>query len=152
MTIFFTRAYRLVPRGGAGLACDDEGAALGPMRLVEAVDDGSGQLCYRMRPAAEVGEAFHLAYGSTPDEIQRYQRGLDRIARLLTAGEARKRALTRCCWRSRRSRLKVWRNSEMPRHCETLIPAGPINRATRLAFLGAASGQVIPTTAGRPRM
>ena len=42
MTIAFARAYRLVPRGAAGLACDDDGVALGPMRLVETVTDASG--------------------------------------------------------------------------------------------------------------
>jgi hypothetical protein len=87
MTIAFARAYRLVPRGAAGLACDDDGVALGPVRLVEAVADPFGRRVYRLRPAAEIAQALRLAYGSTPDEIERCRRGLARVADLLTAGE-----------------------------------------------------------------
>ena len=63
MTILFTRAYGLVPRGGAGLACDDDGVALGPLPLVEAVGDASGRRLYHMRPIEEIAQAFRLAYG-----------------------------------------------------------------------------------------
>jgi len=87
MTISFARAYSLVPRGAAGLACDDDGVALGPMPLIEAVTDASGRRCYRICPEAEVARAFRLAYGLTPDEIERYRRGLARVTRLLGAGE-----------------------------------------------------------------
>ncbi len=66
MTIAFARAYRLVPRGAAGLACDDDGVALGPVQLVEAVTDASGRRSYRLRPAAAVTQALRLAYGSAP--------------------------------------------------------------------------------------
>ena len=87
MTIAFARPYRLVPRGEAGLACDDDGVALGPLRLVEAVTDADGCRVYRPRPAEEIAEALRLAYGAAPDEIERSRRGLAEIARLLTAGE-----------------------------------------------------------------
>ncbi len=87
MTIAFARAYRLVPRGGAGLACDDDGVALGPMRLVDSVTDASGRRRYRLRPAAEIAEALRFAYGAAPGEIERCRRGLADIAQLLTAGE-----------------------------------------------------------------
>ena len=87
MTIAFARAHRLVPRGAAGLACDDDGVALGPMRLVEAVTDAAGCRRYRLRPAPEIAEALRLAYGSASNEIERCQRGFARIAQLLTAGE-----------------------------------------------------------------
>jgi hypothetical protein len=50
MTIAFARACRLVPRGAAGLACDDDGVALGPVRLVETVADAAGCRRYRPRP------------------------------------------------------------------------------------------------------
>jgi hypothetical protein len=80
MTIAFARAYRLVPRGAAGLACDDDGVTLGPVRLVEAVIDPSGRRFYRLRPMPEMTQALRLAYGSAPDEIERCQRGLARIA------------------------------------------------------------------------
>ena len=85
MTFAFARAYRLVPRG-AGLSCDDDGVALGPVRLVEAVIDRCGRRVYRLRPASEVAQALRLAYGSLPDEIERCQRGLARVGELLTAG------------------------------------------------------------------
>jgi hypothetical protein len=87
MTIAFARAHRLVPRGAAGLACDDDGVALGPMRLVEAVTDAAGCRRYRLRPAPEIAEALRLAYGSASNEIERCQRRFARIAQLLTAGE-----------------------------------------------------------------
>ena len=87
MTIAFARTHRLVARGAAGLACDDDGVALGPVRLVEAVVDPSGRRFYRVRPASEVTQALRLAYGSPADEIERCRRGLTRIARLLTDGE-----------------------------------------------------------------
>jgi hypothetical protein len=87
MTIAFARAHRVVQRGAAGLACDDDGVALGPMRLVEAVIDAAGCRSYRLRPAPEIAEALRLAYGSAPNEIERCQRGFARIAQLLTAGE-----------------------------------------------------------------
>jgi hypothetical protein len=87
MTIAFARPYRLVPRGAAGLACDDDGVALGPVRLVEPVADAAGRRVYRLRRAAEIAEALRRAYGYAPDEIARCQRGLAAIARLLNAGE-----------------------------------------------------------------
>lgn len=87
MTIAFARAFSLIRRGAAGLACDDDGVALGPMRFVEAVIDPSGQRFYRMRPMPEVTQALRRAYRSAPDQIERVGRGLARIARLLTAGK-----------------------------------------------------------------
>ncbi len=87
MTIAFARAYRLVPRGAAGLACDDDGVALGAVTLVEAAIDPSGRRFYRIRPGAEVAQALRLAYGYAPDKIELCRRGLADIAQLLTAGE-----------------------------------------------------------------
>ena len=87
MAISFTRAYGLVPRGTAGLACDEDGVALGPMPLVESVTDAFGRRRYGIRSPQEVAEAFRIAYGSAPDEIERYRRGLARITELLAAGE-----------------------------------------------------------------
>lgn len=87
MTVPFAQTYRLVPRGGAGLACDEEGVALGPMRPVEPVTDGSGGRRYRMRPKEEVALALRLAYDAAPNDIERWQRGLAKVTELLTAGE-----------------------------------------------------------------
>lgn len=84
----FARTFRLVPRGGAGLACDDDGVALGPVSLVEAWRDEGGKLRFRAKPLAEVGKAMRLAYGDAKDEtVARHHRGLSRIAELLAAGE-----------------------------------------------------------------
>ncbi|MGH7063812.1 MAG: glucosaminidase domain-containing protein [Stellaceae bacterium] len=87
MTIAFARFYRLVARGEPGLACDEGGVALGPLSLVESISEVSGRRAYRMRPVAEVAQALGLAYGAGPDDIERCQRGLAKVAELLTAGE-----------------------------------------------------------------
>ena len=84
----FARTFRLVPRGGAGLACDDDGVALGPVSLVEAFRDEAGKLRFRAQPLADLGKAMRLAYGDAESEaIARHHRGLSRIAELLAAGE-----------------------------------------------------------------
>ena len=87
MAVAFARTYRLVPRGEAGLACDDDGVALRPVALIEGETDAAGRGVYRMRPAAEVEKALRLAYGFGPEKIERSQEGLTRIAELLDAGE-----------------------------------------------------------------
>src|SRR5215472_1297220 len=79
---------RLVPRGRAGLACDDEGVSLGPVALVDAFRDADGWLRFRSRPAAEIDEALTLAYGARLGGLlARRRRSLSHIAELLTAGE-----------------------------------------------------------------
>ncbi len=87
MTIAFARPCRLVPRGGAGLWCDADGVALGPVPLVDAVTGASGRRSYRLRPPSEVAQTLRLAYDATPDDIERWQRGLAKVAELLDAGE-----------------------------------------------------------------
>jgi hypothetical protein len=84
----FVRCYGLVPRGGPGLACDDDGLVLGPMPLVAVVRDAAGRRRYRLHSAVEVARALRLAYGPTRDDtVERYRRGLARVAELLAAGE-----------------------------------------------------------------
>src|SRR5215469_3762328 len=78
----------LVPRGRAGLACDDEGVSLGPVALVDAFRDADGWLRFRSRPAAEIDEALKLAYGARLGGLlARRRRSLSHIAELLSAGE-----------------------------------------------------------------
>lgn len=85
----FARTFRLVSRGGAGLACDDDGVALGPVSLVEAFRDERGKLRFRAKPLADLGKAMRLAYGDAEGEaIARHHKGLSRIAELLAAGES----------------------------------------------------------------
>ncbi len=61
------------PPGPTGLACDDDGVALSPMRLVEALTDAGGCRRYRLCPAPDIAEALRLAYGSASNEIERCQ-------------------------------------------------------------------------------
>jgi flagellum-specific peptidoglycan hydrolase FlgJ len=83
----FARSFGLVPRGGPGLACDEEGVTLGPMSLVEAFGNPSGGRSYRVRSEPEVARALRLAYGHEPQEIDRCRRSLARVAALLDAGK-----------------------------------------------------------------
>jgi len=80
--------YRLVRRGEPGLACDEEGVALGPVPLVK-VDLGSHtRRAFRVRPVQEIARALNLAYGaSTEAETARRYRVV-RVGELLAAGEA----------------------------------------------------------------
>jgi len=87
MAIAFARAYRLVPRGAAGLSCDDDGVALGPFQLVEAIAEAAGRRLYRLCPEDEIAQALRLAYGAAPDAVECARRGLADIVRLLNAGE-----------------------------------------------------------------
>lgn len=88
MNALIAQTFRLAPRGRAGLACDDEGVALGPVSLVEGFRDEDGALRFRSRPAREVSEALKIAYGDAVGEtLARRRRGLEHIAELLTDGE-----------------------------------------------------------------
>ncbi len=86
MAVPATRFYRLASRGEAGLACDDDGLALGPVPLSR--HDGAGKRRFRLRPAEELTKALRLAYGPVPaEDLARYRAGLGHIAALLEAGE-----------------------------------------------------------------
>ncbi len=74
---------RLSPRGSAGLACDKDGVALGPVTLV-ARQEGR----YRPRPDRELAETFTLAYGPPSYEtFLHWHDGLARIAKALDEGK-----------------------------------------------------------------
>jgi hypothetical protein len=80
--------YRLVRRGDPGLACDEDGVALGPVPLVEAEPDSQAKQSFRVRPEKEIARALDLAYGaSTEAETARRYRGVVRVGELLAAGE-----------------------------------------------------------------
>lgn len=82
------RTYSVVSRGGLGLACDDNGLALGPVTLAKAVRDAAGERRYRLRPLEDIVQALRLAYGPTQDQlVERRCRGLARVTQLLAAGE-----------------------------------------------------------------
>ena len=84
----FFRCYGLVQRGGPGLACDDNGLALGPTALAKTVRDATGQRQCRMRPRDELAQALRLAYGPVSDPVvERWCRGLAKVTELLARGE-----------------------------------------------------------------
>jgi hypothetical protein len=80
--------YRLVPRGGAGLVCDNDGLALGAVALARArLDERRVRRC-DVRSPDEIGEVLKAAYGRQPDEVVlRLHRGLSRAAKAIEAGE-----------------------------------------------------------------
>jgi hypothetical protein len=89
MTRPIFRTYSLVPRGGPGLACDEDGLALGPVTLAKSVPDVDGGRRYRLLAFESVVRALHLAYEPVSDTfIERRCRGLARVAQLLGTGEA----------------------------------------------------------------
>jgi len=79
--------YRLAPRGGAGLACDAAGVALGATDLARVHLEGDRRRC-EVRPPGEIGRVLKAAYGPQPDAVvQRLHRGLNRTAKWLEAGD-----------------------------------------------------------------
>jgi hypothetical protein len=81
------RTYSLVPRGGPGLTCDEDGLALGPITLAKKAGDDAGNRHYRLLPLDDMVKALRLAYGTMPDAIiERRCRGLARVAQLLGVG------------------------------------------------------------------
>lgn len=84
----FIRCYGLVQRGDPGLACDDDGLALGPTIFAKTVRDVAGRRDCRLRPRDEVAQALRLAYGPIADSIvERWCRGLAKVTELLARGE-----------------------------------------------------------------
>jgi hypothetical protein len=90
MTSSFPPMYRLSARGGVGLACDEQGIALGPVILVEALAAGPGRV-FRPRPAEEIARTLALAYDDlAPTDIARCLARLDVAAKALEAGDLAK--------------------------------------------------------------
>ena len=81
------RMYRLVPRGGGGLACDQAGIALGPVDLVRVAPDAV-QRRFEVRSAQGLELILSAAYGPQSEAvILRLHRGLRRAAAAIEAGE-----------------------------------------------------------------
>ena len=88
MNVASERFYRLVPRGGAGLACDAEGVALGALNLVRARVDAGGVRHCEARSPERIGQALRAAYGPQPEEVVlRLYRGLRRAAGWIEADD-----------------------------------------------------------------
>lgn len=79
------RRYELVQRGEAGLACDADGLALGPLPLVER---GEGQVGWVAASPKAVEITLKLAYGDDDQTFARRRHaGLVRIAKAFDAGD-----------------------------------------------------------------
>jgi len=88
MEVALRRSYRLSPRGGPGLSCDDAGVALGGIDLARVRRDADGVSRCEVRPPAEIGHILNTAYGPQSDaSVLRLHRGLRRAARWLEAGD-----------------------------------------------------------------
>jgi hypothetical protein len=89
MNVASEHFYRLVARGGAGLACDEEGVALGALlALVHTRLDAGGVRHCEARSPDEIGRALRAAYGPQPDEVVlRLHRGLRRAAARIEADD-----------------------------------------------------------------
>jgi hypothetical protein len=86
MVLEWIRPFRLVERGGAGLACDADGIGLGGVALASVDASAHGARRYVVRPAGELGAILAAAYGPQQDAaIQRCHRGLRRAASALEA-------------------------------------------------------------------
>lgn len=55
--------YRSVPRGEAGLSCDDDGVALGPVTFVEALNSRDGGVSYDRIGRELIDSTLAAAYG-----------------------------------------------------------------------------------------
>jgi hypothetical protein len=80
--------YRLVPRGGAGLACDKDGVTLGSVDLARARVDAERKRRCEVRSPAEIGQVLKTAYGPQPEAVVlHFHRGLRRAAACIEAGD-----------------------------------------------------------------
>ncbi|HWG79629.1 MAG TPA: hypothetical protein VN681_07645 [Stellaceae bacterium] len=86
----FPPMYGLTARGGVGLACDEQGIALGPVVLVEALTAAGGRV-FRPRPAEEIARTLAQAYDElAPADVARCLASLDVAAKALDARDLAK--------------------------------------------------------------
>lgn len=86
----FGHWYRLASCGAAGLSCDTDGVALGPVPLVAA---GPGRR-YIVRPEGEAARALALAYGAVaPERLARCMAGLGSVAKALDRNDGARAAI-----------------------------------------------------------
>ena len=81
-------SHQLVTRGAAGLACDEDGVALGSVSLISVRKiAGGGRLC-SVRSLTELSAILRTGYGPQPAElVSRLHRGLRRAAAWIEAGD-----------------------------------------------------------------
>jgi hypothetical protein len=81
MSTSLARSYRLVTRGGAGLACDKDGVTLGGVDLAHVRQGAGSVLRCEVRTPAEIAWILQAAYGPQPDAVVlRLSLGLRRAA------------------------------------------------------------------------
>jgi len=79
---------RLVKRGEAGLACDEDGVSLGAVNLVSASADAGGVRRCAVRSPDEISNVLRTGYGPQPPEVvSRLHRGLLRTAAWIESGD-----------------------------------------------------------------
>jgi len=80
--------YRLAPRGGGGLACDEAGVALGAAELVRVGADAAGRRRCEALPSQALQRILSAAYGPQPEDVAiRLHRRLRRAAAAIEAGD-----------------------------------------------------------------
>ena len=88
MSFPLARMYRLAPRGGDGLTCDEAGVALGPADLVRIGADAAGRRRCEVRPRQTLERILVAAFGTQPEDvILRLDSGLHRAAEAIEAGD-----------------------------------------------------------------
>jgi hypothetical protein len=82
------RRYRLVPRGKAGLTCDDDGIAFGPITLVEPVHVDGEKISYQCISQKAFAKAINALCGGTSTTYgARLYARLGAIAELMSIGQ-----------------------------------------------------------------
>ena len=80
--------HKLVSRGGAGLACDESGLALGAVTLVRARQGAGGVRRCVVRSPDQIDEILRTVYGPQQTGVgRRLHRGLRRAAAWIEAGD-----------------------------------------------------------------
>ncbi len=88
MTFSLGRTHRLVARGEAGIACDEDGIALGAVHLVRASRTAGNTRRCEVRLPNEIDRILRTAYGPQPAGVaSRIHRGLCRAAAWIEAGD-----------------------------------------------------------------
>ncbi len=87
MTYAAPTIFRLVKRGGAGLCCDEEGVALGPLALAtRSANHARSQ--YRPGSVGDIADALYRAYGVIDERTLEFQiTGIARVAAALSSGD-----------------------------------------------------------------
>lgn len=148
----FIRTFSLVKRGDPGLVCDDEGLALGPVVLAKAGFDRAGQRHCELRPTEDVAEALRLAYGPISDRaIERWSRGLPKVAELLTRGEHARAGIFAIMLGFPEIAPDDMVKLAAPAHAKNTIPIGKPNPACRREVQAAASGRAVTAASKSPR-